>query len=108
MTPELRKSWSLLWRQLKTQSAPFRVVTEAGMESAPEDYFDPLILKQATTEWQPAARIIGETIGYNMEPYEQVDDVMLHARVVALVDQGKLLADGDPRHRRACRIRLPA
>ena len=32
---------------------------------------------------------------------------MLMMRVVALVEAGKLLADGDPWDMRACRIRLP-
>jgi hypothetical protein len=42
-----------------------------------------------------------------MEPYIQVGDLMLLTRVVALVEAGKLLADGDPSEMRSCRIRLP-
>ena len=42
-----------------------------------------------------------------MEPYIQVGDLTLMTRVVALVEAGKLLADGDPWDMRACRIRLP-
>ena len=34
-------------------------------------------------------------------------DTMLITRVVALVEAGKLLADGDPRDMRSCRVRLP-
>jgi hypothetical protein len=32
---------------------------------------------------------------------------MLQARIVALVEDGKLLADGDPWDRRSGRVRLP-
>jgi hypothetical protein len=39
--------------------------------------------------------------------YMQVGDMMLLARVVALVGEGKLLADGDPWDMRSCRVRLP-
>jgi len=45
-------------------------------------------------------------MGHNYEPYIQVGDLMLQTRVIALIEQGKLLADGDPTNMRACRIRL--
>ena len=37
----------------------------------------------------------------------QVGDLMLQARLVALVEAGKLMADGDPWDLRACLVRLP-
>ena len=77
------------------------------MVSAAIDYFDPLILERATTQRKKVARIIGNVMGHNSEPYMQVGDMMLLARLVALVDQGKLLADGDPWNMRSCEVRLP-
>jgi len=53
------------------------------------------------------ARVVGNTMGLNSEPYFQVGDLMLLTRVVALVGEGKLLADGDPWDMRSCRVRLP-
>jgi hypothetical protein len=96
------------WRRLKEEDAPFRIVTQAGLVSAPVDVFDPLLLERATPEWKSAARIVGDTMGYNGEPYMQVGPVMLLTRLVALVDDGKLLADSDPWDMRSCRVRLPA
>ena len=93
------------WRRLRSENAPFRVVTESGLVSAPIDYFDPLLLAQATVEWQKVAGVIGNTIGYNSEPYFQVGELMLLARVVALVREGRLISDGDPCDT-ASRIRL--
>ena len=93
------------WRRLRSENAPFRVVTESGLVSAPIDYFDPLLLEQATAEWQKVARVIVNTIGYNSEPYFQVGELMLLARVVALVREGRLSSDGDPSDM-ASRIRL--
>lgn len=95
------------WQCLRRENAPFRIVTETGLVSAPIDYFDPLLLAQATPEWQKVALIVGKTMGYNSEPYFQVYDLMLRARIVALVDEGRLLADGDPWEMHSCRIRLP-
>jgi len=94
------------WRRLRDENAPFRIVTEAGLVSTSVDHFDPLLLAQTAPEWQTVARLISDTIGYNSEPYFQIGDVMLQARVVALVDEGRLVADGDPRNR-ASRVHLP-
>jgi hypothetical protein len=96
-----------LWERLRSENAPFRVVRPANLVSAPIDHFDPLLLKQATPQWQKVARVVGSTMGYNSDPYLQVGNLMLLTRVVALVDEGKLLADGDPRDTRSCRVRLP-
>ncbi|MDK4722772.1 DUF3658 domain-containing protein [Rhizobium sp. CNPSo 3968] len=48
------------------------------------------------------ARIIGETMGSISEPYYQVGDIMLHARLMALIDEGKLIAEGDPWNIQTC------
>jgi hypothetical protein len=96
-----------IWSRLKRENAPFRVVTPEGMVSAPIDHFDPLLIEQATTEWRKVVRVIADTIGLNSDPYHQTGDVMLLTRVVALVDHGKLLADGDPWDMHSCRVRLP-
>jgi hypothetical protein len=96
-----------VWRRLKAENAPFRVVTDTGLVSAPVDIFDPWLLERADGEWCSIAHIVSETMGYNSDPYIQVGDVMLHARIVALVEEGKLVADGDPRQGRSCRVRLP-
>ena len=94
------------WRRLCSENAPFRIVTEAGLVSTSVDHFDPLLLAQATPEWQPVAHIIAATDLLNSEPYDQIGNVMLHARLMTLVGDGKLVADGDPRTYSA-RVRLP-
>ena len=96
-----------LWQHLRSQNAPFRVVTPTGLASAPIDHFDAAILEQAAPEWRSSAYVIGSTMAHNRTPYRQVDDVMLLARLVALIEERKLLADGDPWDMRACRVRLP-
>ncbi len=107
VTADEREENQRHWHRLRSENAPFRIVTDAGLVSTSSDHFDPLLLEQATADWQKVARVVGNTMGYNSEPYFQVYELMLLTRVVALVDQGKLLADGDPWDMRSCRIRLP-
>ena len=106
ISPQEAADAGRLWQHLRTQNAPFRVVTPTGLASAPIDHFDSSILEQAAREWRKAADVIGSTMAH-CEPYMQVGDIMLLARLVALVEEGKLLADGDPWDMRACRVRLP-
>jgi hypothetical protein len=96
-----------LWQHLRRQNAPFRVVTPTGLASAPIDHFDSSILEQAARKWRSSAYVIGSTMAHTCDPYRQVGDIMLLARLAALVEEGKLLADGDPWDMRACRVRRP-
>jgi hypothetical protein len=95
------------WHQLRRENAPFRIVSATGLVSAPVDHFDSLLIEQATPEWQRMARVVGAAMAYSSEPFYQVGDLMLLTRMVALVEAGKLLADGDPWDMRACKVRLP-
>jgi hypothetical protein len=107
MTIEERDRSRQRWRQLRRENAPFRVVTEAGLASTTIDHFDPQLLAQATRGWQKIARVVGGTMAYNSDPYHQVGDLMLLTRIVALVEAGHLLAEGDPWDMQGCRVRLP-
>jgi hypothetical protein len=105
-TAREREENQRIWGRLRRENAPFRIVTDAGLTSAPIDYFDPALLEQATPEWRSVARLVGAAMAYS-EPYFQVGDLMLQSRVVALVGEGKLLAEGDPWEMRS-RVRHPA
>jgi hypothetical protein len=107
ISAEERSDARLQWRRLRAENAPFRIVTPSGLVSAAIDHFDPLILERATKKWKVSAYVIGDTMGHNSEPYVQMDDRMLLARIVALIGEGKLLAEGDPWDMRTCRVRLP-
>lgn len=107
ISPQEASDAGRLWQQLRSQNAAFRVVTPTGLASAPIDHFDASILEQAAREWRSAAYVIGSTMAQNCKPYMQVGDIVLLARLVALIEQGKLLADGEPWDMRACRVRLP-
>jgi len=93
------------WERLKQENAPFRIVTPAGLASAPVTYFDNVLLEQAGPDWRKVAHVIGHAMAATFEPYYQVGDMALHQRIVALVEAGELEAEGDPYDVRTCRIR---
>jgi hypothetical protein len=107
VTPQEAAERQRHWRRLRSESAPFRIVTAAGLASAQIDHFDPSLLGQSTPQWQKTARVIGNTMVSKSESYFQVGDLMLQGRIVALVNEGKLLADGDPWDMQSCQVRLP-
>ena len=107
VTAQEREEARRQWRQLRLENVPFRVVSPTGLVSAPVDHFDALLIERVTKEWRRTIRVVAETMGYSSEPYHQVGDLMLLTRVAALIDEGKLLADGDPWDMRSCRVRLP-
>lgn len=94
------------WRDLVRDDAPFRVATGEGLISAPADYFDSALLELASGEWRKVNRLIGDAFCHD-KAYMQIGDLMLQSRIVALVEQGRFIAKGDPWEMRACEVRLP-
>lgn len=94
------------WHRLKSENAPIRFITETGLTSAPLDHFDQRLLDQASIGWRRVYQVIGHTMALSSGPYQQTHSPMLHRRLVALVEEGKLEADGDPWEMQACRVRL--
>jgi len=94
------------WRKLLVEDAHFRIATPAGLDSAADDYFDATLMAEARAEPRRATRVIGGAMTQE-RAHLQVGDMMLLARLVALVETGKLIADGDPWDMRACFVRLP-
>ena len=95
------------WRRLRAENAPLRVAGPSGLVSAPVDHFDQLLLEQAAGDWRTVAYIVGSAMGNSRNEYIQVGDVFLGGRVVALVEAGNLLAEGDPWDMHSARVRLP-
>jgi len=57
-----RERYHGLWRGLRAENAPVRVVDAEGLRSAPITFFDQRLLSSAKAWWQKPARIIGETL----------------------------------------------
>ncbi len=94
------------WDRLKAENAPFRIVTETGLRSVGEDYFDPWLMACLSDDWRRMARVIGHALGDHLTPYLQVSDGILQARLIELIGKGVLQAEGDFWDMHACRVRL--
>jgi hypothetical protein len=102
-----------LWRQLRVENAPLRVVDADGLRSAPITFFDQQLLSYAKASWQRPARIIYYTMAdwafppmEPQEPYFQAGDAILAARIIALVELGVLEGRGDLMNVRQSEVRL--
>ena len=107
LTPEEVKAHRALWRRLKAENAPLRIVGPEGLVSAPIDHFDPWLLRHVTNEWQKGARVVGGAMGelFTSEPCPHVSDIWLWSRVCTLVEQEALEIEGDPSEMRGARVR---
>ncbi|NKY31360.1 DUF3658 domain-containing protein [Nocardia gamkensis] len=89
------------WRTLQAENAPLRVVTDAGLSSVPGDYFDQSLLEHIPATPTPMARVIADTMGAQRFP---VADYILHLRLMDMIDDGRITAEGDPEVMGECRI----
>ncbi len=90
------------WRTLQHENAPFRVLTGSTLTSAPEDHFDELLLQRTPMLPTPMSRVIAEAMGTN--PSEPVADYVLRGRLIALISEGKIAAEGNPNTMESCLI----
>ena len=87
-----------LWRQLRSENAPLRVIEGRKLVSAPMSFFDSLLISFATNNWQRVARIVGQSLGSGMDDSLPVDDLLLRARISAMVESGRLEIRGRSAH----------
>jgi len=78
-----------LWRQLRSENAPLRVVKGDNLVSAPISFFDSLLMSYGTNNWQKVIRIVGTAIAAEMDIF-QASDMVLRARIDALAQAGRL------------------
>jgi hypothetical protein len=79
-----------LWRQLRSENAPLRVLDGDRLVSAPMSFFDSLLMSFVTENWQKVARIVGKSLVSGTDNSLPLDDILLRARVNALVESGRL------------------
>jgi hypothetical protein len=96
LTAARRARYRELWKRLKTEDQPLRVLSEGELVSAPITFFDPLVISCVTSEWKKSARVIGEALGDSFDTSVlQVGDLVLWARARALAEAGRLEFRGD-------------
>jgi hypothetical protein len=80
-----------VWRKLRLENAPLRVLDGDRLVSAPISFFDSMLMSFVTEDWQRVARIIGQSLVSSADDsLVAIDDILLRARVNALVECGRL------------------
>ncbi len=97
-----------LWHRLRTENAPLRILTDAGLQSADLAIFDAKILDHVVSNWRKVARVVGEVLsGPGDDKFADIDTFVLSGRVRALVKAGKIESAGDVFRIRYSEVRLP-
>ena len=83
------------WAELASEGALLRIVQDERLQSASAVYFDETLLRNCRSEWTPAFRIIGETMGRAGDDGIALNDSFLRWRLAELVHSGRLEIQGD-------------
>lgn len=106
LTPTLRKKYRELWGRLRAENAPFRILDEQGLSSAPLSHFDAQLMSLITAEWQKAALVVGYALGDFWDTsLMQTGDLVYAARLCALAEAGLIEARGDLPHLQRYEVR---
>ena len=108
---ETRVKWLELWKRLRSENAPLRVLTSSGLQSAPLDVFDEQILSYVGVDWTKAALAVGRFLyastyeSFCAAGVHQTGDMVPIARIAAMIDAGRIEARGNPYELQTCTIR---
>ena len=87
LSTALLRAMSQRWRQLREENAPLRAVVNGNLVSAPEDFYDPFLLREAARRGETA---VGALLGGALRDLPGVGDFLLAQRVRALLAAGRL------------------
>jgi hypothetical protein len=108
LSPDRLDGYREMWRRLRAENAPLRIVEGDELVSAPITAFDSLLLSFATQEWQPIARVARQALAaFDDASLHQSGDLVVLARIRALAATGRLESRGDLSGIRAT-VRLPS
>jgi hypothetical protein len=97
-----------LWRQLRAENAPLRILNGDELASAPITHFDEPLRSHVVKNWRKVARVVGEVLAKLCdEPFDPVNDIFLAARVRAMANAGLLESQGNLTRMRYSEVRLP-
>ena len=103
-----RLHYQALWSNLRSENASLRVFVNGKLVSGPLSFYDDRLLSYATHTWRKAARVVGETMASRFDSgLIEVGDLVLWARLRALVEAGQLEAKGDLLTMQTTEVRLP-
>jgi hypothetical protein len=89
-----RRSATRTWSELQHANAPFRIVRDGRLVSAPLTHYDAVLVEQASQDWEIGARLIGRVItklGFENAPHGQAtSDDVIFGRMITLGERGAL------------------
>jgi Protein of unknown function/Domain of unknown function (DUF1835) len=96
LPPAARERYRYLWQELRSENAPLRVIDGDRLVSAPISFFDTRLMSYVTNDWQKVAMVIGKTLAAEIDDEVlQVGDIVLAARIDAMVESGLLEIQGE-------------
>lgn len=108
LTDAARERYREMWRRLRAENAPFRVVAGDELVSAPITFFDDYLISSADGEWRKAALVIGDAMVSAEKRGHDVGDAVLAGRLRAIAAAGRLESQGDlSKPARFSEVRLP-
>lgn len=80
-----------LWRQLRSENAPLRVIDGDNLVSATISFFDWVLMSYVTDNWQKVSWVVGSAMASQMDDWIiQTGDMVLAARIKTLAESGQL------------------
>jgi hypothetical protein len=109
LTQAMRDKYRAAWAILRTENAPFRVLTTTlELRSAEISHFDSQLLGFVREEWTKAALVVGCVLGaFSEAGLYQTGDWELAARLRTMIESGRIEGRGDLYHVQRSEVRLP-
>ena len=108
---EAQAAWLALWDRLRSDNAPFRILSSAGLASAPLDVFDEQIVRFIDDDWGKAGHAVGHFLyasayeSFCSAGVHQTGDMVAIARIATLIQAGKIEGRGNPYELKTCEVR---
>jgi hypothetical protein len=92
ITEQERDAYVTQWRKLREENAELRVLTDAGLVSAPIGYIDDVLLSCISDDWQRGATVVGSAVARLCEgEFRQCcKDILLFERLIGLVERNEI------------------
>ena len=77
-----------MWKNLKRENAPLRIVRHNKLFSKPQDYFDGFLFQHLSGDWQRLLRVVGEAVVSSWEKGHRVNFDWFKKRIKGLAKDG--------------------
>lgn len=92
--------------RIRNETSLVRRWEEGRILGVPADHYDPLLLEAGTTEWTPAAYLVGTAMG-RCDGHNLMSDLFFCSRLQRMIDAGRMEVKGSRTRLREYAVRLP-